>query len=258
MNLQTPVYPPNPDYGNGLYRRRIRLVQTATGEVCGELEDDCHGFRVVLQHDGRVVTGVSGRALRVPMSTCGQALKPLQGLIGIALDTPVSEIVASVNPRSNCTHWYDLALLALVHATQAEAERMYDVEVVDQPPDGSPARAEVLLNGESIHCWLLDGTTVVQPQAFAGKPMLKGFSAWANDAFEGAAREAAFVLSKGVFVAFSRLFDMSGSSGQSALAHANMHGACYTYSKGVVEHAVRNHDVVRDFSDTPEQLLTFR
>ena len=257
MNLQTPVYPPNPDYGNGLYRRRIRLVHAA-GEVCGELEDDCHGFRVVLQHDGRVVTGVSGSALRVPMSTCGQALKPLQGLVGIALDTPLSEIAASVHPRSNCTHWYDLALLALVHATQGEAERVYDVEVVDQPSDGSPARAEVLLNGESIHCWLLDGTAVAEPSAFAGKPMLKGFSAWANDAFDGAAREAAFVLSKGVFVAFSRLFDMSNSSGQSALAHANMRGACYTYSAGVVEHAVRNHDVVRDFSATPEQLLTFR
>tara|TARA_R110002049_G_scaffold108853_15_gene257437 strand:- start:5092 stop:5865 length:774 start_codon:yes stop_codon:yes gene_type:complete len=257
MKSQVPDYPGNPHYGSGLYRRRIRLVQHGS-ELIGELEDDCHGFRVVLQHDGLVVTGVSGSALRVPLSTCGQAIKPLQALTGTALVAPLPEIVASINPRANCTHWYDLALLALAHATQDEPVRIYDVEVVDQPPDRSPARAEVFLNGESIHRWLLDGTTVVEPASFAGRPMMKGFSAWANDAFEGGAREAAFVLSKGVFVAFSRLFDMSNVGGQSALEHTNMRGACYSYSDGVVEHAVRNHDSVRDFSATPEQLLTFR
>ncbi|MCB1704158.1 MAG: DUF2889 domain-containing protein [Halioglobus sp.] len=250
-------YPTNPDYGGGVYRRRVRLVNSA-GQVCGELEDDCHGFRVQLQHDGSVVTGVSGSALRVPMSTCGQAIKPLQALVGIALDAPLPEVVASVRPRGNCTHWLDLALLALAHARRDDAERIYDVEVDDQAADSSPARAEVFLDGESVHRWMLDGTTVVKPQAFAGNPMLKGFSAWANKAFDGDEREAALLLSKGFFVALSRRFDMSNSSGQSALEHTNMRGACYTYSEGVMERAVRNHDVVRDFSATPEQLLTFR
>ena len=87
--------------------------------------------------------------------------------------------------------------------------------------------------------------------------MLAGFSAWANETFEGPEREAAFVLSKGVFVAFSRIYDMSAIGGQSALEHESMLGACYTYSAGVVQHAVRNHDSVRDFTDTPEQLLKF-
>lgn len=257
MKSRVPDYPGNPRYGSGLYRRRIRLTQR-WGSVVGELEDDCHGFRVALQHDGRIVTGVSGEALRVPMSTCGRAIQPLQALIGTVLETPVPQILARINPRANCTHWYDLALLALAHATQGEPERIYDVEVVDQPQDGSPARAEVFLNGESIHRWLLDGTTVVEPAVFAGRPMMKGFSAWAIEAFEGGAREAAFVLSKGVFVALSRLFDMSNAGGQSALEHTNMHGACYSYSDGVVAHAVRNRDTVRDFSAAPEQLLTFR
>ena len=256
--LQTlPDHPRNPQYGSGLYRRRIRLTRQAH-EVHGELEDDCHGFRVTLQHDGQVVTAVSGEALRVPLTSCPGAMTPLQGLVGIALDTPPLSISAQVKPRNNCTHWYDLSLLALAHAAQREPVRVYDVEVVDQPLDGSAARAEVFLNGESIHRWQLNGTTVVAPQAFAGKPVMKGFAAWATDAFDGAQREAAFVLSKGVFVAFSRIFDMSDIGGQPALDHTNMLGACYSYSPGVVDTAFRQHDTVRDFSATPEQLLTFK
>lgn len=252
-----PDYPLNPGYGSGLYRRRIRLVSRER-EVCGELEDDCHGFRVVLRHDGRVVTAVTGDALRVPLSSCPGALAPLQALVGVALDASPQAILAQARPRNNCTHWYDLSLLALAHATRSERVRVYDVEVVDQAADGSAARAEVFLNGRSVHRWLLDRTTLVEPPEYAGRPALSGFSAWAYAAFDGEAREAAFVLSKGVFVACSRLFDMSDIGGQPALQHTNMLGACYSYSPGVVETSFRNHDTVRDFSAVPEDLLTFK
>lgn len=246
----------NPRYGTGLYRRRIRLTRTGR-HVLGELEDDCHGFRVSLQHDNSVVTALAGEVLRAPLSTCPGAVTPLQSLVGLALDAPVSSIIASVNPRSNCTHLYDLSLLAMAHVSHPDPVRVYDVEVVDQPTDGSPARAEVFLNGRSCHCWWVDRARIVEPLAYAGRPVLGGFAAWANDAFAGPAREAAFVLSKGIFVACSRLYDMSGIGGQPALQHTYMLGACYSYSKGVVEQAIRNHNTVRDFSTTPEDLLVF-
>lgn len=246
----------NPRYGSGLYRRRIRLTRTGR-RVLGELEDDCHGFRVSLEHDDRVVTALSGEVLRAPLSTCPGAVAPLQSLVGLALDAPVSSIVASVNPRSNCTHLYDLSLLAIAHVAYRDAVRVYDIEVVDQPTEGIPARAEVFLGGKSCHRWWVDRARIVEPVAYAGRPVLGGFAAWASDAFAGPAREAAFVLSKGIFVACSRLYDMSGIGGQPALQHTNMLGACHSYSKGVVETAIRNHDTVRDFSASPEDLLRF-
>lgn len=249
--------PGNPCYGDGLYRRRIRLSHQ-DAHVLGELEDDCHGFRVRVGHDGDKVTAVTGDTPRIPMNTCAGAISPLQALVGIPLDTPAPDIVARVNPRSNCTHLYDLSLLAMAHASQDKAVREYDVEVHDRPRGGGPARAEVALDGVAMHRWMLDWTDIVEPAAWHGRPVLNGFSAWANEAFEGLEREAAFVLSKGVFVAFSRIYDMSASAGQSALEHESMLGACYSYSEGVVEHAVRRHDSVRDFSTTPEQLLEFR
>lgn len=247
----------NPRYGEGLYRRRIRLTRSDQ-QLGAELEDDCHGFRLRLEHDGHRVTAVSGDALRVPLNTCAGALQPLQALVGVALDAPVADIVASVAPRSNCTHLFDLSLLALAHWPQPEPVRIYDVEVVDQAEQGTAARAEVFLNGVSLHRWQLVRMNIVEPLAYAGRPVLRGFSAWANDAFAGLEREAAFVLSRGVFVACSRMFDMSNIGGQSALNHTHMLGACYSYSEGVVEHAIRNHDTVRDFSAAPEQLLTFK
>lgn len=247
----------NPRYGTGLYRRRIRLARTAQ-QVSAELEDDCHGFTLRLEHDGTRVTSVAGTALRVPLNTCAGALTPLQALVGVRLDTPVADIVASVPPRSNCTHLYDLSLLALAHASQPDPVRVYDVEVVDQAQEGRAARAEVFLNGASVHCWQLAKMAIVEPAVHAGRPVLRGFSAWANAAFAGPELEAAMVLSRGIFVACSRMFDMSEIGGQPALNHTNMLGACYSYSEGVVERAIRNHDTVRDFSNTPEELLTFK
>ncbi len=247
---------PNPHYGQGCYRRRIRLI-AETGLVKAELEDDCHGFRIQLNHDGRMVTDVDGEALRVPMSSCPGALKPLQSLAGIKLDCAAPDIVAQVDPTSNCTHLYDLALLAMAHPGWGVKERVYDVEVEDMPTEGGTARAEVFLNGKSVLRWQLQWTTISEPSELEGRPVLKGFAAWANDYFQGLEREAAFVLCKGVFVGLSRIYDMSDIGGRPALEHSDMLGVCYSYSSGVVEHAFRNHNSTRDFTHQPEQLLKF-
>ena len=38
-------YPENPDFGQGIYRRRIRL-ENHNGWVSGDIEDCNHGFQV--------------------------------------------------------------------------------------------------------------------------------------------------------------------------------------------------------------------
>ena len=137
-------------------------------------------------------------------------------------------------------------------------ERTYDVEVLDQPREGGSARAEVFLNGSSEHAWELEWTTITAPAEFAGRPVLQGFAAWANQTFSGDAQEAAFVLSKGVFVSMSRLYDMTGAAGSSALENEWMRGVCYSYSDGNIEQAHYLGTNTRDFTDTPELLLKFQ
>ena len=254
---QLPDHKPNPNYGSGTYRRRIHL-RHRSDHVLGELEDDCHGFRVQVFHDRSKVTRIEAETLRAPLNTCSGATRPLQELVGIALNTPPPEIVGTVNPRSNCTHLYDLTLLAIAHCARGEQEHRYDVAVADQPPEGGTAAAQVRLNGQCLHNWQLDWTTIVEPEAMQGKPVLHGFAAWANESFAGLEQEAAFVLSKGVFVALSRVYDMSNVAGISATENESMRGVCYSYSDGVRERAHYLGTNVRDFSDTAEQLLRFQ
>ena len=104
----------------------------------------------------------------------------------------------------------------------------------------------------------LDWTTITSPAELAGRPILQGFAAWANQAFEGAEQEAAFVLSKGVFVSRSRMFDMSSAAGKSALENEWMRGVCYSYSEGVIEEAQYLGTNTRDFTHAPELLLKFQ
>jgi len=240
-----------------LYRRRISLSQQGD-HVLAELEDDCHGFRVQLFHDGQQVTAIEPETLRVPLNTCSGAGRPLQQLVGTRLDAASPAILAAVDQRSNCTHLYDLTLLAIHHAGRSQPQRTYDVEVLDPPRDGGSARCEVFCDGVSIHRWQLDFTTIVEPEELAGRPVLHGFAAWANRAFSGNEQEAAFVLCKGVFVSLSRMHDMSNIHGLQAVANQEMRGVCYSYSEAVIDHAHYLGSTVHDFTDTPEQLLKFQ
>ncbi|WP_101757880.1 DUF2889 domain-containing protein [Oceanicoccus sp. KOV_DT_Chl] len=246
--------PTNPNYGQGVFRRRVRLSGQA-GKVVAELEDCCHGFRSVVYHDGQQVTDIQAEALRIPLTTCTGAVEPIKALIGTDLNSSTLDIHRQVSINANCTHIYDLTLLAIAHCRRGNTERIYDVAVEDEA--GTTSEATVHLNQQLIHKWQTKDFAVLEPQAIAGKPMMKGFTLWANDTFDGDDREAAFVLQKGYFVAQARIYDMDKLDGVAAVNNETMLGVCYSYSADVVGNAFRTSKTTRDFTDTPEQLLRF-
>lgn len=249
-------YPQNPDFGEGVYRRAIRLEQH-DGYVSGDLEDSNHGFQVQLYHDGKQVTAVKGQARRVPFTTCPEAIDPLQALVGMPLGLSAYELSKRVNPRANCTHWLDLALLALVHAARVnEPVREYSVAVPDE--DDKPTTVTVQRNGEEVLQWQVQEWVVQKPAYLAANTLFKGFSRWASDLLaDEDEKEAAFVLQKGYFVSRARRFHINSMAGESANAHATMFDACFTYSEPRRSIAKRTLDTAYDFTDTPEQLLQF-
>jgi hypothetical protein len=250
-------YPINPDYGNGVFRRKIRLVNQP-GRVDAALEDCNHGFCVSIEHDGHRVTEVHPEHRRIPLTTCAGAAKPLKALVGTPLGLDDKALAQTIDSSTNCTHWLDLALLAIAHAARDEAEREYLVNVPDD--NGEAVAAQVLCNGRLVHSWMLQNWTVHAPASIAGKPLYRGFVKWASEYFSDAdQREAAFILQKGYFVSSARLFDIASLEGDPASGHTVMHGSCYTYSPPHVSHAVRVGGAsLRDFTDTPEQLLQFK
>lgn len=246
--------PQNPDYGNGIFRRRIRLVGEP-GKVIAELEDCNHGFRSVVFHDGVKVTDVQAETLRVPLTTCGGAIEPIKALSGTLIDSSTLAINSAVSARANCTHLYDLSLLAIAHANRGSVTRQYDVEVDDEI-DGR-AESRVLRDDRLVFSWQTSQWQILAPSHLKDKPLFKGFAAWASNAFKGDQQEAAFVLQKGYFVAQSRIYDIEAFAGLPAINNTPMHNACYSYTSPILEQAYSNTGAIRDFTDCPEQLLKF-
>jgi hypothetical protein len=250
-------YPINPNYGQGQYRRRIRL-STEGNMVHGELEDTNHGFRCTVHHNNEFITDIQASVLRIPFDSCPGATEPIKKLIGLPLCDDVQELIPHTDSSANCTHLLDLSLLAIRHARRDRAEWIYDISVMDQAGD-EPVVAEIYANGELIHRWLTANWSITAPAMLKDKVLYKGFSKWASDIFDGDQREAAFALQKGYFVSSARRYNLDAQVGQAALEHIEvMHGACYTYSSPQIEKGRRTSDSTRDFSDCPEQLLQFR
>ena len=254
MSDTTPNYPPNLNYGSGIFRRRIRLIGEP-GKVTAELEDCNHGFRSTLLHDGKQVLDVQAQALRVPLTTCGGAIEPIKALAGISIDSPNRSINNTVNPRANCTHLYDLSLLAIAHASRGNITRQYDVEIEDEV-DGR-AESRVLRDGELIFAWQTSQWQIQTPDSLKDKPLYKGFAAWASQVFSNDQQEAAFVLQKGYFVAQARIYDIDALAGDPATNDSDMRGVCFSYTSPQVEQGIRSTAATRDFTHCPEQLLKF-
>lgn len=251
-------YPPNPHYGNGRYRRAIHLDQSMPGLVVALMEDTNHGFSLHLSHDGHCITDLSAKALRIPLNTCVDAPGQLAQLVGFPLSGALADWFRKGNPSAQCTHLFDLATLAFRHAGRAAKERRYDIIVEDADRDGI-LDMRALRDGEQVFHWRMNSElTATYPECIAGKPMMRGFHQWASELFTGDDLELAAQLQRGGFVSFARRFDHNAVSGKIAAEDGVRLGTCYSYSESRIHQSVRLTDSVRDFSDCPEQLLTFQ
>ncbi|HOM15214.1 MAG TPA: DUF2889 domain-containing protein [Rubrivivax sp.] len=175
---------PNVHYGNGVFRRRIRLCADA-GRVMVELEDGNHGFRLRLHHDGRVVADVDADTIRHPFGTCTEAVRPLRQFGGHRLADGTKALRDRLDPGAHCTHLFDMAMLAIHHAGQrtASAGTAIDYEMAVHDEAAGLTRAEIRRNGALVHAWQIRSHRVASPAVHQGQPMMRGFHAWASAAF---------------------------------------------------------------------------
>lgn len=247
-------YARNTEYGRGVFRRAIGL--TADGnEVVAEVEDTHHGFRVVVVHDGESVTGIRGIPLRIPTTGCGAAAAALRCLVGKRLTESLAPIYAAESTSHQCTHMFDLAALAIAHASRGSRHRRYDVEVPDEDDDGS-AWCSVSRDGEPVHRWRIQHRLIAEPAEFSGQPMLSGFIRFMSGRFSGDDLEAALVLQKGFFVSRARKWRIDMADGRVIAPNQQMHDRCFAYQPESRQHA-RHVDSTRDFTHRSEDLLKF-
>jgi len=243
---------PKPIYGDGVYHRNIRITSNAE-TVLAELEDDFHHFRLRLRHDGEKVVEVEGEAFRFPWTTCSDATGPLRALRGLRLSQRCTSPAREHDPRSHCTHLFDLAGLALTHAASGRKTRLYEIHIPDRVDKRT--RATILRDGVEILAWALAGRKILGPPPFDGRSLTKGFVEWADAEFEPEMAEAAIILRRACAISLGRAFPLDHIPNASDMAERTL-GACYSFSPAVIEIGKRVVGSTLDFTDTPERLLS--
>lgn len=247
------VGPLNPRYGTGCYRRAIRLVRIDAHTVAAAVEDEPHAFSLRLSHDGERVTGIEAEAVRYPLTTCSGATAALTSVVGAPLSAATLELKRHADPRANCTHLFDLAALAVAHALRGTPERVYRIDIPDMIDGCTEARLD--RDGGRVLTWSLRKGRITAPERYARQPVMGGFTRWATANLAGDELEHALLLSRGVFVATSRIFDMDAGPMGPASEDPMPQGVCWSYSSPQAEHAYRVPGIRRDFSETAGELL---
>lgn len=251
---QTFSVPLNPDYGKGIYRRSI-LLCNQDGKTTAELEDNNHALRILLIHNRKVVKGISAETIRVPNNTCDGSVNLLQDLVGARLSASPRAIIGYTKRRANCTHLYDLAVLAVSQAWRGETRRRYDIEIPDEVE--GVTTSNVRRNGQMVLRWTLKNNVIQSPRLFRGLHAVQGIRPWLEKNLEGDELEAALTLQQGHFVAQSRIFNLNAIAGHRLEEDTMMEGVCYAYGPGIIKKGYCLANTVKDFTHTPEKMLQF-
>jgi len=238
----------------GSYRRRIRVVNTDAHTVVGGLEDDFHYFIVTVHHDGARVTGIESHATRWPWTTCPDAGRLLDELLGMELSPRCLAVGEVTNPRLQCTHQFDLAGLAIAHATRDVASRQYDTEVPYGAQSGGPREVRLWRDGEEHLAWTLDGHACVAPEPYASAPWRGGFLKWADTTLSVDDAEAAAVLRRCCDIGFGRGADLESYPRASQLGIGSS-GICYTFQPETSAVSFRQLGTIRDWDGHVDEML---
>ncbi|MGI9600857.1 MAG: DUF2889 domain-containing protein [Acidimicrobiales bacterium] len=217
------------------------------------VEDEMHHYRVRLTHDDEKVTAIEGEPLRVPWTTCPDAGARLQELVGVPLTRRPLHVVTDLDPRQHCTHWLDLAVLAVIHAAAGRDRRQYDIDVPDW--SAPPFTSALSVEGAEVMRWDIGpGMTITGPPPFDGRGLFGGFSRWAERTLDDDQVEQAFVLHRGTWLSPARKFDLEAA--EDAIEGDLVPDVCFSGQPDVIAVALRSRGSLRDYGPSADPLLT--
>ncbi len=246
-------YPPNPDYGSGVFRRRLRMA--AAGRVVrAVLNDPYHAMWVDLSLEGSRIDDVRAGMWRNPKNACPGAVHALRELVGMEVAAAAASIFSEGRAGRNCTHLLDLARFGLGCHLRGETARVLDLTVADADTAGrSRIRAEA--DARTIHDWEIVDGGLTDVAGFTGSTHSSAFGRAMRDRLEGIELEAALALRMAVFVAAGRAFLTDGPVPVRALDETERRGDCFAFSAPVVAGCIDNIGYVQNFTDGLVELL---
>lgn len=232
-----------------VFFRRIIFDVSAT-QCHVAMEDEHHYFVLSLGHDGERITSVDSTSRRTPWTLCPQAAGKLQEFVGQPLRQRIAVQLSEIDAKQQCTHQYDLLMVALAQATQP-GRREYVAKVVGAMHEYR--HAQLWLNGQKLLDWRLRGTTIHSDDELDQQD-LRSILPWAQETLSDWKLEALFVQRRAVMVAASKglNLDLISNAGQAMVARA---GACFVFQPERAEQAVRIVGSTRQDVLGPEELL---
>jgi hypothetical protein len=235
-----------------IYRRAIRLVNSGN-RAEAEMEDDFHHFRVWLRHEQSRIVASGAEGIRFPWTTCGsEAAGVVNRLKGFKLESLATQL-STKQRYEYCTHMFDLAELAVVHASRDEELRRYDI-AVEVVPERGAVRAELSCAQNTSMTWELCNQVILAPDPFTNIP-INELKQWVQENLDVEAAEAALILRRAVHVSFGKIYDWSYAKNA---AQMNLPPTCYTFSPSRAGRALAIQDHARDFTEKPEEMMTKR
>ena len=228
-----------------------RVIFDVTETACQvAMEDEHHYFVLELGHDGQRITSVNSTARRTPWTICPQAAARLQDFVGQPLRQRIAVNLPDIDSKQQCTHQYDLLMVALTQATQP-GRREYLAKVVGAMHEYR--HAELWLNDEKLLDWRLRGTTIHSDDEFDQQD-LRNIMLWAEANLNDQKLEALFVQRRAVMVAASKglNLDLISNAGQAMAVRA---GACFVFQPERADQAERIIGSTRQDVTGPEDLL---
>ncbi len=224
--------------------RRRWIITPSPNSVSAALEDDIHCMAVTLEHDGAIISAVHAAMDRWPWTTCPGAVDVIrETFTGVGL----AEAAKRGAKQANCTHLYDLALLAAAHAVD-EGPTHYDAYVAD--PAGGKVVAEIFGRGQSLLKWSLVDDVITAPAEIAGTSLF-ALKSWIATLLPEM-QEAARLLQWATLIAHGRSIPMERQSDAT-----RMPPNCFTFQPERAKIAARIGRVYDFSGDASEPLSHF-
>ncbi|MFA5678285.1 MAG: DUF2889 domain-containing protein [Pseudomonas sp.] len=232
-----------------VFFRRVRFDVTET-ECHVAMEDEHHYFVLHLGHDGERITSVNSTSRRTPWTICPQAAARLQEFVGQPLRSRIAINLPDIDSKQQCTHQYDLLMVALAQAMHP-GRREYVAKVVGAMHEYR--HAQLWLNDETLLDWRLRDTAIHSSDEFDQQD-LRSIMPWAEEALSDQKLEALFVQRRAVMVAASKgiNLDLIQNAGQLMTVRG---GGCFVFQPERADQAVRIVGNTRPDVLGPEDLL---
>lgn len=216
----------NPAYGDGYFVRSTVFRRLGPDRVEAVMEDPFHALAMVIRHDATSLLGIEARWERHPLTSCAGAEGVLPQLAGLPLVDDLRTRWLQAEPALQCTHMFDTLRLAVVHAALRRPDRRYEVVLPDAPVDAQPVR--LFRDGELSAEIEIDGEFRIRaPAAYAGLPLLAGFTRWAAARLSAEEFEQMFLIQRGTFVGRGQRFDIAQYYGRAGELSGPSPATCY-------------------------------